>query len=57
MNTQEIFEKIESLFEIFKVEHSKTTKSSKKQSRKAVWDLKKATEEYRKVSIAESKIK
>lgn len=55
MNTQEIFEKIESLFESFKTEHSKTTKVSKKHARKIVGDLKKAAAEYRKVSITESK--
>jgi len=55
MNTQEIFEKIESLFETLKTEHSKTTKVSKKQARKIVGDLKAAASEYRKASIAESK--
>lgn len=57
MNTQEIFEKIESLFGEFKTEHSKTTKAAHARARKASGEIKKLLTEYRKASIAEDKTK
>jgi hypothetical protein len=55
MNTNEIFEKIEALYEIFKTEHNGTSKAAHKRARKALGEMKKLLAEYRKVSVAESK--
>jgi len=49
MNTQEILEKIEALYEILKAEHGR--------ARKAAGELKKLANEYRKASTAEDKAK
>jgi hypothetical protein len=55
MNTIEIFEKIETLYETFKTEHSGKTKASQRRARKALGEIKKLMSEYRKVSVSESK--
>ena len=55
MNTQELFEKIELLFEEFKAEHDKTTKVAHGRARKALGEIKKLVTEYRKASIDEDK--
>jgi len=55
MNTQEIFEKIEALYEEFKSEHTKTSKAAHGRARKALGEIKKLVTEYRKASIDEDK--
>ena len=55
MNTQELFEKMELLFEDFKAEHAKTTKAAHGRARKALGKIKKLVTEYRKASIEEDK--
>ena len=57
MNTQELFEKIEVLFEEFKAEHAKTSKAAHGRARKALGEIKKLVTEYRKASIDEDKAK
>jgi hypothetical protein len=51
MNTQELAEKMEVLFEEFKAEHTKTTKSAHNRARKVLGEIKKLIPEYRKASI------
>ena len=55
METQEIFEKMESLFESFKAEHSKNSKAAHGRARKVLGEIKKLVAEYRKASINETK--
>ena len=55
MNTQELAEKIELLFEEFKTEHTKTSKAAHGRARKALGEIKKLVTEYRKASIDEDK--
>lgn len=55
MTTQEIFEQIESVFEEFKTEHSKTTKVSKKNARKLALELKNLMLNYKRTSVVEGK--
>jgi hypothetical protein len=57
MNTQEIFEKIESLYETVKVEHTGKSKAAHSRARKALGEIKKLVTEYRKASTAEDKVK
>ncbi len=57
MNTTELFEKIELLFEEFKAEHAKTSKAAHGRARKALGEIKKLVTEYRKTSIDEDKAK
>ena len=57
MNTTEIFEKIEALYETFKAEHAGKSKASHGRARKALGELKKLVTEYRKASTAEDKTK
>jgi hypothetical protein len=57
MNTQEIFEKIEYLYETFKVEHKGNSKAAHGRARKALGEIKKLVTEYRKASITEDKTK
>jgi len=57
MNTQEILEKMEALFETFKAEHSGKSKAAQGRARKVVGEIKKLAAEYRKASVAESKVK
>ena len=55
MNTQELAEKMEVLFEEFKTEHTKTSKAAHGRARKALGEIKKLVAEYRKASIDEDK--
>ena len=57
MNTQEILEKIEALYEILKAEHAGKSKAAHGRVRKAAGELKKLANEYRKASTAEDKAK
>jgi hypothetical protein len=55
MNTQELVEKMELLFEEFKAEHAKVSKAAHGRARKALGEIKKLVTEYRKASIDEDK--
>ena len=57
MNTQELFEQIETLYEDFKMEHNGNSKASHGRARKALGEIKKLVTEYRKASVAEDKTK
>lgn len=57
MNSQELFEQMQSLWEEFTTEHAKTSKAAHGRARKAAGDLKKLVTEYRKASVAEDKAK
>mgnify|MGYP003128275712 FL=1 len=53
--TQEIFDKIEVLYESFKAEHAGTSKAAHGRARKALGGFKKLISEYRKASVAADK--
>ena len=55
MNTQEIFEKIEALYETFKAEHAGKSKAAHGRARKVLGEIKKLVAEYHKASIEEEK--
>ena len=55
MNSQEIYDQIENLFESFKQEHSGTSKAAHGRARKALGEIKKLVTDYRKASVAEDK--
>lgn len=55
--TQEIFDKIDVLYETFKIEHAGTSKAAHGRARKALGNIKKLISEYRKASVAEDKNK
>ena len=55
MNTQELFNEIETLYETFKAEHEGTSKAAHGRARKALGGIKKLVTEYRKASVAEDK--
>jgi hypothetical protein len=55
MNTQEILEKIEALYETFKLEHAGKSKAAHGRARKALGEVGKLIKEYRKASIEEDK--
>lgn len=57
MTSQELFEKIDALYQEFVLNHNKETKAAKARARKSLGELKKLVTEYRKVSTAESKAK
>jgi len=57
MNTQELLEKLHGLFENLTAEHAKGTKAAHGRARKAAGEIKKTVGEYRKASVAESKVK
>ena len=57
MNTQELLEKLHGLFENLTAEHAKGTKAAHGRARKAASEIKKTIGEYRKASVAESKVK
>ena len=57
MTSQELFEKIDTLYQEFVIKHGKETKAAKARARKSLGELKKLVTEYRKVSTAESKAK
>ena len=53
--TQDIFNKMEVLYESFKAEHAGTSKAAHGRARKALGGIKKLISEYRKASVAEDK--
>ncbi len=55
MNKQELFEKIDELYQSFVKEHNGTTKRSQANARKAIGEVKKYVTDYRKASTAEGK--
>ena len=57
MNKQELFEKIDGLYQEFAAQHNGTTKKSQANARKAIGEVKKLITEYRKASTEESKAK
>ena len=57
MNKQELFEKIDGLYQEFVAQHNGTTKKSQANARKAIGEVKKLITEYRKASTEESKAK
>jgi len=57
MNTQELFDKIDALYEEFRMEHGKSSKAAHGRARKALGEIKKLVTEYRKASVAEDKAK
>ena len=57
MNTQELFDKIDALYETFKAEHAGKSKAAHGRARKALGEIKKLVTEYRKASTAEDKTK
>jgi|TARA_B100000287_G_scaffold395405_1_gene410202 hypothetical protein len=57
MNTQELKEKLDALYEVFSTEHSASSKAAHGRARKALGEIKKLITEYRKASVAEDKAK
>ena len=55
MNKQELFEKIDGLYQEFVAQHNGTTKKSQANARKAIGEVKKLITEDRKASTEESK--
>ncbi len=55
MNTQELKEKIDALYEVFTMEHEGKSKAAHGRARKVLGEIKKLIAEYRKVSVAEDK--
>ena len=55
MNTQELVEKMELLFEEFKAEHAKTSKAARGRARSAANTIKKLAADFKKTSTAEDK--
>ncbi len=57
MNTQELKEQLDNIYETFTVEHGGKSKAAHGRARKALGAFKKLISEYRKASIAEDKSK
>lgn len=57
MNTQELLETLQGLFESLTAEHAKGSKAAQGRARKFAGEIKKVANEYRKASVAESKAK
>ena len=55
MNTQEIKEQLDVLYETFSAEHAGTSKAAHGRARKALGEIKKLVSDYRKASVAEDK--
>jgi ElaB/YqjD/DUF883 family membrane-anchored ribosome-binding protein len=55
MNTQELFENLNGLWETFTANHNKTSKAAHGRARKALSEIKKAVSDYRKASITEDR--
>ena len=55
MNTQELFEKLQVLFETFSIEHGGKSKAAHGRARKALSEINKTIPKYRKASVAEDK--
>ena len=57
MNTQELKEQLDGIYETFTTEHGATSKAAHGRARKALGEFKKLISEYRKASIAQDKAK
>ena len=57
MNSQELLEKLHGLLENLTAEHTKGSKVAQGRARKVAGEIKKVANEYRKASVAESKVK
>jgi hypothetical protein len=57
MNTQELFEQIQTLYDTFQIEHEGKSKAAHARARKALGGIKHLVTDYRKASVAESKAK
>jgi len=57
MNKQELFKKIDGLYQEFAAQHNGTTKKSQANARKAIGEIKKLITEYKKASTQEGKVK
>lgn len=57
MNKQELFERIDTLYQEFVASHNGTTKKSQANARKAIGEVKKLITDYRKASTEEGKTK
>jgi hypothetical protein len=57
MNTQELFEKIEMHYEMFRDNHSAQSKAAHQRARRALNEIKKLITEYKRTSVAEDKAK
>jgi hypothetical protein len=55
MNTQELFEQMQSLWESVTVNHSKSFKAAHSRARKDLGEMKKLIAAYRKASVAEDR--
>jgi len=55
MNTQELKEKLDTLYETFSMEHEGKSKAAHGRARKSLGEIKKLVTEYRKASVAEDK--
>jgi hypothetical protein len=53
---QELFEKMQSTWDMFVAEHNGKTKAAHSRARKLASELKKLVTEYKKASVAESKL-
>jgi len=56
MNTQELFEQIDALYETFKAEHAVKSKAAHGRARKTLSEIAKLIKEYKKVSVNEDKM-
>jgi hypothetical protein len=55
MNTQELKEQLDTLYETFSIEHGGNSKAAHGRARKALSQFKKLISDYRKLSVAEDK--
>ena len=55
MNTEQLYEQIDTLYTEFKENHEGTTKAAKGRARKALGEIKKLVTDYRKASVTEGK--
>jgi len=55
MNTQELKEKLDALYETFSMEHEGKSKAAHGRARKTLSEVAKLIKEYRKASVAEDK--
>lgn len=55
MSSQDLYDKMKTLWEQFEAGHNATTKKGKANARKAIGELKKLVTDYRKQSVNESK--
>ena len=55
MNTQELKEQLDALYESFTMEHASTSKAAHGRARKALGGIKSLISDYRKASVAQDK--